>query len=67
MGEKRRRRGRADRTPSADDRGFDTSASVRQIGLFETANGMPHGAIAMVVAFVLAAVTYPLYRLGRRR
>ena len=58
--------GPTERHPPAT-RGFDAGASVRQIGLFETANGLPHGVIAVVVAFVLAAVTYPLYRLGRRR
>ena len=51
--------------PSGDE-GFDAGASGRQIGLFETANGMPHGVLAMIVAFLVAAVTYPIYRLRRR-
>lgn len=38
---------------------------LRQIGLFETANGLPHGSSAMAVAIVLALVVYPVSRLIR--
>jgi hypothetical protein len=53
---------------AADDgeTGFDAGATARQIGLFESANGVPHGIVAMVLAFVLAAIAYPIYRLRRR-
>lgn len=36
-----------------------------QIGLFETANGLPVGPLAIVLAFVLALVVYPISRLVR--
>jgi hypothetical protein len=49
-----------------DETGFDAGATARQIGLFESANGVPHGIVAMVLAFVLAAIAYPIYRLRRR-
>ena len=55
------------RTESRDDASFDAGATVRQIGLFESANGVPHGIVAIVAAFLIAAISYPLYRLRRRR
>ena len=54
-------------TTSEDDPRFDAGATARQIGLFESANGVPHGIVAIVAAFVIAAITYPLYRLRQRR
>ena len=50
-----------------DDPGFYAGATARQIGLFESANGVPHGIVAIVAAFLIAAITYPLYRLRQRR
>jgi len=55
------------RKATSDDAGFDAGATARQIGLFESANGVPHGIVAIVAAFLIALVTYPLYRLRQRR
>ena len=55
------------RTSTSDDTRFDAGASARQIGLFESANGVPHGIVAIVAAFLIALITYPLYRLRGRR
>jgi hypothetical protein len=55
------------RTTTSGDASFDAGASARQIGLFESANGVPHGIVAIVAAFLIAAITYPLYRLRGRR
>ena len=58
---------KARRKPKPDDPSFDAGASARQIGLFESANGVPHGIVAIVAAFLIALITYPLYRLRGRR
>ena len=36
-----------------------------QVGLFESANGLPHGPIAIVLAVAVAVVVYPISRLVR--
>lgn len=36
-----------------------------QIGVFETGNGLPVGPMAIVLAFALALVVYPISRLVR--
>jgi hypothetical protein len=36
-----------------------------QVGLFETANGLPHGPAAIALAIVAALVIYPITRLVR--
>jgi hypothetical protein len=38
---------------------------VGQVGLFETANGLPHGPMAIVLAIAAAAVLIPLTRMAR--
>lgn len=42
-----------------------TGGFVGQVGLFETANGLPHGPGAIVLAIILAVAVYPITRLGR--
>jgi hypothetical protein len=42
-----------------------TGGFLGQIGLFESANGLPHGPGAILLAIILAIVVYPIYRLGR--
>ncbi|HYH93490.1 MAG TPA: hypothetical protein VD763_10050 [Candidatus Saccharimonadales bacterium] len=44
---------------------FDPGASMRQIGLFESANGAPHGLLAIIAAVLAALVLFPLARLRR--
>jgi len=65
MREKRRRSSTGGASTPGEG-AFDAGATARQIGLFETANGLPSGVLAVIVAFVLAAITYPIYRLRRR-
>jgi hypothetical protein len=36
-----------------------------QVALFETANGMPSGPLAILLAFILALLLYPVTRLLR--
>jgi hypothetical protein len=48
-----------------DDRPAGTGGFLGQVGLFETANGLPHGPIAIVAAIAAALVLYPLSRLVR--
>ena len=36
-----------------------------QVGLFESANGLPHGPIAIVLAVTVALVVYPISRVVR--
>jgi hypothetical protein len=59
-----RRRGHdggAGARPAADDApGF-----VRQVGLFESANGMPHGPVAILLAIVMAILVLPVARFVR--
>ncbi len=38
---------------------------VGQVGLFETANGLPHGPVAIVLAIAAAVVLVPLTRIAR--
>lgn len=64
MREKRDRRRRSTaRTGEAID--IDLGASARQIGLFETANGMPHGLAAILVAFGAALLLLPARAIWR--
>jgi hypothetical protein len=60
----RRRRAEATDVPTPDG----TGGFFGQVGLFETANGLPHGPAAIVLAIVAAVVVYPITRLvGRLR
>ena len=53
-------------TPRRDDStATGTGGSIGQIGLFETANGLPHGPMAIVFAIAVALVVIPLTRLAR--
>ena len=56
-------------TTNASDEGvgFDAGATARQVALYESANGVPNGLLAVILAFVIAAISYPLYRLRQRR
>jgi hypothetical protein len=47
-------------TPSEGTGGF-----LGQVGLFESANGLPHGPIAIVLAIGVALIVYPIGRLAR--
>jgi hypothetical protein len=69
MAKSRRGTARRAKAPStrggSDDRPAGTGGFLGQIGLFETANGLPHGATAIVGAFVVALVIYPISRFVR--
>ena len=47
-------------TPSEGTGGF-----LGQVGLFESANGLPHGPIAIVLAIAVALIVYPIGRIAR--
>ena len=64
----------APRTPSPGKRpGSHTRASepegtggfLGQVGLFESANGLPHGPVAIVLAIAVALIVYPIGRIAR--
>jgi hypothetical protein len=40
-----------------------TGGFFGQVGLFETANGLPHGPAAIALAIIAAVVVYPITRL----
>ncbi len=42
-----------------------TGDFIGQVGLFETANGLPHGPMAIVLGIALALLFYPLRRAVR--
>jgi hypothetical protein len=48
-----------DATPSG------TGGFLGQVGLFEAANGLPHGPVAIALAIAAAIVIYPVTRLAR--
>ena len=56
-----------DRTTSrkGNDTAAGTDGFIGQVGLFETANGLPHGPVAVVLAIAVALVVIPLTRLAR--
>lgn len=57
----KRRRPRSTNDPSMAVPGHvDLGASARQVGLFETANGVPHGLGAIVIAFGAALLLVPV-------
>ena len=68
---KTHRGSRRGRSPGADNvRPAGTGGFGGQLGLFETANGLPHGPVAIGVAILAAIVIYPvtrLVRIARRR
>jgi hypothetical protein len=61
-----RRRGKPKATPD-DPADFDAVGTATQLGAFEAGGGVQHGLIAVVIAFILAIVLYPLARLRSRR
>ena len=61
---KRRARGQKDRRE--DGGAASGSGSLAgQVGLFETANGLPHGPVAIALAILAAVIVYPISRLVR--
>ena len=56
-GSSRRRSASSDAPAAAGSGGF-----LGQVGLFETANGMPHGLGALALAVVAAVLIYPIAR-----
>ena len=50
--------------PTDDTEATGTGGFLGQLGLFETANGMPHGPLAIL--FAVAIAIYPLTWLVRR-
>jgi hypothetical protein len=69
MARPRRGTGRRARSPSTQTPSTGNPAGtggfLGQIGLFETANGLPHGAAAILGAFLVALVIYPISRFVR--
>jgi hypothetical protein len=61
-----KRKGRA-RKASGDKGSPEAGAGdlVGKVGLFETANGLPHGPAAIALAIIAAIVIYPISRLVR--
>ena len=51
--------------PKEDDEPTGTGGFLGQVGLFESANGLPHGPVAIVLAVAVAIVIVPLTRLAR--
>jgi len=43
-----------------DGTDIDLGATARQVGLFESANGLPHGVLEVVIAIGLALLLVPL-------
>jgi len=64
----RQKRPRPTSPPTSEPEPFhvDLGASARQIGLFETANGLPSGIWAIVVAFLAALLMFPIRAFWRR-
>jgi hypothetical protein len=61
-----RRRSTAKTEPD-DPAGFDAVGTATQLGAFEAGGGVQHGLVAVVIAFVVAAVLYPIARLRSKR
>jgi len=51
--------------PGEGDKASGTGGFLGQVGLFESANGLPHGPVAIVLAIAVAIVVVPLTRLAR--
>ena len=62
MAKKHRGSSRRLSTSSDDPKAGGTGGFLGQVGLFETANGMPHGLGAIAVAIVAAILIYPITR-----
>ena len=58
-----RRGSRRRRSQATDDQAAGGSGGfLGQVGLFETANGLPHGPPAVALAIVAAILIYPITR-----
>jgi hypothetical protein len=57
-----RSKGRRSEDPEAPARD-GTGGFLGQVGLFETANGLPHGPVAIALAVMAALVIYPVGRI----
>jgi len=62
-----RRRGTTTAAPEDEPSGFDAVGTATQLGAFEAGGGVQHGLIAVVIAFIVAAVLYPIARLRSKR
>lgn len=62
---RRRVSGRSRRSSEAEERSEGTGGFLQQIGLFETANGLPHGPGVVAMAVAVGLVAYPISRLVR--
>ena len=52
------------RSKSSDDPAAGGSGGfLGQVGIFETANGLPHGPVAIAMAIAAAIVIYPIAKL----
>ncbi len=60
-----RRGSRRRRSSASEDQvtAGGTDDFIGQVGLFETANGLPHGPAAIALAIAAAVVLYPITRL----
>jgi hypothetical protein len=56
---------RSAKRTSDEPRASGTGGFVGQVGLFETANGLPHGPMAIVLAVAAALVIIPVSRIAR--
>lgn len=64
----RTRRRRGDPSRQRADAGSEPSGTggfIGQIGLFETANGLPHGPSVIILGIVAVLVLYPITRIVR--
>jgi hypothetical protein len=50
----------SDERPDDPGQDIDMGDTARQIGLFESANGIPHGIVEIVIAILLALAIFPL-------
>ena len=62
-----RRRGKTMASPDDGQAEFDAVGTATQLGSFEVGGGVQHGLIAIVVAFILAMILYPIARLRSKR
>ena len=62
MARSRRGTSRRRSQPSDDHAPGGTGGFISQVGLFETANGLPHGPAAIALAMAAALVIYPVMR-----
>jgi hypothetical protein len=53
------------RSSATDEQAGGTGGFLGQVGLFETANGLPHGPAAVALAIGAAILIYPVTRLIR--